>query len=425
MTACSKAAVTSAIALAGRVFAALHEQTCDPPGVTRASFGAGERIAHALIAAKAGALGLEVTHDAIGTLRLRLPGSDPDLPAVVIGSHLDSVPHGGNYDGAAGVVMGLAAASALRRRPRRRDLLVLGIRAEEMCWFPSNYLGSRALFGQLPRDAAETLRRSDTGRSLAEHMTEEGFDPGPIRRGEALLDPERIACFIEPHIEQGPVLVDAGIPVGIVTGIRGSIRYPRAAALGAHAHAGAVPRSHRRDAVLAVAALLAELDARWEQLERGGADLVCTCGILTTDPAQHAPTKIPGLVRFSLDIRSEDAALLAELDDWLAEAAARIGGARCVRFDLGALTAAEPARMDAELRRRLHASAAATGIVVRDIASGAGHDCATFAGLGVPSAMLFLRNAHGSHNPAEAMEIDDFAAGLRVLLPVLADLLEA
>lgn len=415
--------LTPALALAEELFTRLATLTADPPGVTRASFGEGERIAHELMAEAARKAGLEVSWDAIGTLRAVLPGRDRGLPAVVIGSHLDSVPHGGNFDGAAGVVMGLAAASIFAARPLApaRDLLILGIRAEEMCWFPAHYLGSRALFGLLPPDAPDMLRRADTGRSLAEHMREQGLDPASIQARQPLLDPARIACFIEPHIEQGPVLVEAGLPVAIVSGIRGSLRYPRASVTGAHAHAGAVPRSHRRDAALAGVALLAALDARWAKLEAKGADLVCTAGILATDPAHHTPTKVPGLLRFSLDIRSEDAALLAELDAWLHAEAARIGAERGVRFDFGAPTHAAPAPMDAGLRATLVAAAAGAGIPVLEMASGAGHDAATFSGLGVPTAMLFLRNDHGSHNPDEAMEMADFAAGLAVLVRALEE----
>lgn len=403
----------------------LRAASLDPPGVTRASYGAGERAAHAIVAEAARGLGLEVATDAIGTLHMRLPGRDRGLPAVAIGSHLDSVPHGGNFDGAAGVTLGLAVAAALRAAGRapRRDLLVLGIRAEEMCWFPAHYLGSRALFGLLPRQAPDTLHRADTGRTLAEHMAEEGLDPTPIREGRALLDPAGLACFIEPHIEQGPVLVEEALPVAVVSGIRGSLRYPRAATHGAHAHAGAVPRAHRRDAAMATAVLLAALDARWATLEAEGADLVCTAGILATDPAHHAPTKVPGTLRFSLDIRSEDAALLADPDRWLAHEALRIGAARGVDFDFGPPTHAAPAPMDPTLRALLMRAAEAARVPVREMASGAGHDCATFAGIGVPSAMLFLRNANGSHNPDEALDMADLGAALAVLAPTVASLL--
>ena len=413
------------IALAGGLFEGLRAASLDEPGVTRASFGAGERAAHALVAEAARAVGLEVSWDAVGTLRAVLPGHDRDLPAVLVGSHLDSVPHGGNFDGAAGVVMGLAAAAHRARLGRRgaRDLVVLGIRAEEMCWFPAHYLGSRAAFGLLPAEAPDSLRRADTDRTLAEHMAEEGFDPEVIRQGRATLDPQRIHCFIEPHIEQGPALLAAGVPVAVVTGIRGSLRYPRAAVLGEYAHAGAVPRAQRRDAALAAVALIAALDARWAELEARGADLVLTAGVLSTDPLHHGPTKIPGEVRFSLDIRSEDAALLAETEAWLRAEAARLEAARGVRFDFGPPTHAAVAKLDEGLRAALLAAAGAAGLPRREMASGAGHDCVTFAQRGIPSAMLFIRNAHGSHNPDEAMAMEDFGAGLAVLCGALEGLL--
>lgn len=425
MTSFSDSALSEALTLATELFARLAAATGDAPGITRASYGEGEAAAHRILAEAARDLGMEVSTDAIGTLHMVLPGRDRSLPAVAMGSHLDSVPHGGNFDGAAGVVIGLAIAAALRAAGclPQRDLLVLGIRAEEMCWFPAHYLGSRALFGLLPRGAADTLRRVDTGRSLADHMAEQGLDPTPIREGRALLDPARIACFIEPHIEQGPVLVEEGLPIAVVSGIRGSLRYPQARALGVHAHAGAVPRRHRHDAAMAAVALIAALDERWSRLEASGADLVCTTGILATDPAHHTSTKIPGLLRFSLDIRSLDAVLLAELDAWLAAEAARLGAARGVTFDLGPPTHAAPALMDPALRALLMRSASQAGVPAREMASGAGHDAATFAGLGIPTVMLFLRNEHGSHNPDEALEMADVGAALAVLVPAVSELL--
>lgn len=398
----------------------------DPPGITRHAFDARENAAHDLAIEQARRLGLEVTRDAATNLYLTWPGADRAAPRTMLGSHFDSVRHGGNYDGAAGVVLGLATAAALigaGRRPRR-DLLILGIRAEEMCWFPAHYLGSRALLGLLPRQSPDTLRRVDTGRTLAEHMADQGLDPAPIREGRALIDTRRLACFLEPHIEQGPVLVEDALPIGVVTGIRGSLRYPQASVHGQHAHAGAVPRAFRRDAALAGVALIAALDARWAMLEAGGADLVFTAGILATDPVHHTSTKVPGLLRFSLDIRSIDADLLAEIDHWLKTEALRIGDARGVDFDFGPPTHAAPARMDAGLRALLMREAATAGVPAKEMASGAGHDCATFAGAGVPSAMLFLRNRNGSHNPDEALDMPDVAAGLAVLARAVAVLLD-
>src|SRR4051794_5426017 len=284
----------AAVRMAELVFAALREASLDPPGVSRASYGEGERAAHAILRAAAEEIGLEVEVDPVGTLSMTLPGANREWPPVVIGSHLDAVPHGGNYDGAAGVVMGLALASRLRRgQVLPRDLVVLGIRAEEMCWFPMLYLGSRAAFSLLPPDAPDTLRRSDSGRTLAEHMAEEGFDPDFIRQGRASLDPRFIHAFLEPHIEQGPVLVEAGRPAAIVTGIRGSLRYRACKATGAWAHAGAVPRQGRRDAVLAGAAPGPALGGVWKSAEAGGGGPVLTTGGISTHPGVPGAAQNP------------------------------------------------------------------------------------------------------------------------------------
>ncbi|MCO6416857.1 Zn-dependent hydrolase [Siccirubricoccus sp. KC 17139] len=410
--------------LAGAMFAALRQASLDPPGVSRASYGAGERAAHAIARAEAERLGLEIRTDPVGTLFMTLPGADRGLKPLLIGSHLDAVSHGGNFDGAAGVVMGLALAARLRAAGRvlPRDLTVLGIRAEEMVWFPMLYLGSRAAFGLLPPEAPDVLRRTDSQRTLAEHMTEEGFDPGFIRAGSASLDPARIHAFLEPHIEQGPVLVAEGVPAAVVTGIRGSIRYRACTATGAWAHAGAVPRDRRRDAVLAVADLAMTLERFWRKAEAAGRDLVLTMGECFTDPAMQGVTKVPGKVTFTLDIRSEDAAMLEEAEALLGREAARIAAERGVAIAYGEKLPVPPAVMDAGLRAALLRGAERAGVPVRQMASGAGHDALTFAGLGVPTAMLFIRNDHGSHNPAEAMELADFAAALDVLEAAIGEI---
>lgn len=414
----------AAVRMAELVFAALREASEDPPGVSRASYGTGERAAHAILRAAAEEIELEVDADPVGTLSMTLPCANRELPPLVIGSHLDAVPHGGNFDGAAGVVMGLALAARLRATGQvlPRDLVLLGIRAEEMCWFPMLYLGSRAAFGLLPPDAPDMLRRTDSGRTLAEHMREEGFEPDFIREGRASLDPRFIHAFLEPHIEQGPVLVEVGLPAAIVTGIRGSLRFRACRATGAWAHAGAVPRQGRRDAVLAVAALAQALEAFWRVTESGGRDLVLTMGECWTDPAMHGPTKIPGAVTFSLDIRSEDPQVLQAAETLLHDQAARIAAERGVTIDYGTRLPVPPARMDERLRAALARGAEVAGVPVMAMASGAGHDALTFAGLGVPSAMLFIRNEHGSHNPAEAMAMADFAAALEVLAAAIQEI---
>lgn len=409
-------ALASALRLAERLFDELRAHTTDEPGITRAAYGAGEEFAHALLKRTAHELDLAQAIDAAGNLYLTLPGEDADLPGWIIGSHIDSVPHGGNFDGAAGVLAGIAVAAALKAGGRRlaRDLTVLVIRAEESTWFPVSYLGSRAAFGILPSEALDTCR-ADTGLTLRAHMEALGLRPDAVAAGEAFLDPARIHGFIELHIEQGPVLEREDVPVGLVTGIAGSFRYRKARCLGAYGHSGAVPRAWRQDAVVAFADLVAATERTWDGLERDGERATITFGEVGTDPAQHAFSKVPGEVGFCLDVRSESAATLERIHTELFGHAAIIEQRRGVRFEWGERTGSNAAILDAGLRSRLAASADALGIPSIEMPSGAGHDTSVFANKGVPAALVFVRNQNGSHNPDEAMRMEDFAQAVAVI----------
>ncbi len=412
------------VAFAGTVLDRLYAGSRSRLGVTRASYGAGEQMAHDLISGEAERLALERRVDAAGNLYVTLPGRDRTLPAILTGSHLDSVPEGGNFDGAAGVVAGLALLARWRRAGRTpaRDITVMGIRAEELSWFPAPYIGSRAALGRLEAMALDSCVRPDTGRSLAAHMAEAGFDPEAIRRGEQQIDPAKFACFLELHIEQGPILVERKLPVGIVTGIRGNLRYKHCRVLGRYGHAGAEPRATRRDALLAGVEFVSRLEALWLEHEDAGTDLVCTVGEFQTDARVHTMTKIPGEVRFTMDIRSDDNAVLLAVDEKLRAIAAEIADRRGVSIDLGPFTNALPGPIAPDLRARLHEIAGALGIPHMKLRSGAGHDAAVFGTSGVPTAMIFVRNANGSHNPDEAMELADFGLALRLLVAAVESL---
>jgi N-carbamoyl-L-amino-acid hydrolase len=411
-------------ALAGQWFDHLRRHSKGRLGVTRASYGDGEQMAHDLMQAIGQTLGLEKRIDAAGNLYLTLPGRDRSLPAIMTGSHLDSVPEGGNYDGAAGVVAGMAMLARWRRAGRQptHDLTVMGVRAEELSWFPAPYIGSRAAFGLLEPEALDGCRRPDTGRTLAQHMAERGFQPERIRAREKQLDAARIKCFLELHIEQGPVLVQKGLPVGIVTGIRGNLRYRDGHVAGRYGHAGAEPRESRQDAVLAGVEFVGRLEQLWLAHEAAGKDLVATVGQFHTDTAVHTMTKIPGEVWFSMDIRSEDNEVLLAIDRELRAIATEIGARRGVTIDLGACTNALPGPIDRGHRARLERLAAELGIPALPMASGAGHDSAVFGTQGVPTAMIFVRDDHGSHNPDEAMDLADFAQGLRLLVAAVEEI---
>lgn len=408
--------VLTALDRAERLFNEFAQISADAPGVTRASYSPTENAAHDIIRREAKALGLEQRTDAIGNHYVTLAGRNREAPVLMIGSHLDSVPHGGNFDGAAGVLAGLVLLERMADGPQPScDVTLMVIRAEEMIWFPEHYLGSRAAFGLLAPDTPDRVCRSDSGRSLADHMTEAGFNPQVIRDGKAQLDPTKIRAFVEVHIEQGPVLVEANHPIGIVTSIRGNIRYRFAEIKGETGHAGGLPRKSRRDAVLAGAELIAALELWWHDAEEKGKDMVLTFGEFYTHPARHGITKVPGLVRFTLDVRSQDDALLTEFDAYLANTISKIETKRGVEVTLGASTRAKAAPMADDLQDGLSAAAQAIGVPTIPIPSGGGHDCATFANLGIASAMLFVRNENGSHNPNEHMDFKDFSMACNVL----------
>ena len=406
------------MALAAALFADLGAATRRGRGIVRDSYGDGEQAAHDLMRSAAAAMGLEISIDAIGNLTMTLPGSRRDAPGILIGSHLDSVPQGGNFDGAAGVVAGLSALSGLRRAGAlpRVDINVMAIRGEESAWFDISYIGSGGAFGLLDPDCL-AIPRSDNGRSFESTLLARGFDPGAIRERRRLLDPARIRAYLELHIEQGPTLVEMGLPAAVVSAIRGCRRFRNARCFGQYGHSGTQSRQHRRDAVAATVALLHHLESVWIQYERGGADLVFTAGELSTDPALHAPSKVSGETRFVLDFRSASEATMRQIVAEAREAAARIGGEYRVRFELGETSDSPAAVMDPRLR------AALMGVFDRpfEMASGAGHDAAIFASVGIPSAMIFVRNENGSHNAAESMDLEDFAVATRGLMRLLVD----
>ena len=420
-----RAAVEARLPLAGSLFDEVRAASTAETGVTRPAWSAEDQFASDRIADAAGALGLETGYDHAGNLYCTLPGRDRSAPAVFTGSHTDSVPTGGHFDGLAGAVAGLVVLAAFRDigwQPGR-DVTAIATRAEESVWFGIPFIGARLALGSLSHDHLDSLRRSDTGETLAGHMAALGLDADALRGEDApRLSPATARAFLELHIEQGPVLVADGVQVAIPTTIRGNLRWPGARCLGRYDHSGATPRAHRHDTVLAVAELVQALEAFWiAQEESGVPDTVFTVGKFFTDGAHHAMTKVPGRCDFSLNFGGTSQAFLdacrAEVESRAAEIAAR----RRVAFELGACVGAAPAPLDTRLRTVLEESAAALEMPVRSFAT-VGHDAAVFQRAGIPAAMVLVRNAHGSHNPDEAMTLADFGAGAAVLAAAIARL---
>ena len=420
-----RAAVEARLPLAASLFDEIRAASAADVGVTRPAWSEQDQFAAARIADAAGALGLETAFDHAGNLYCTLPGRDRSAPAILTGSHTDSVPTGGHFDGLAGAVAGLVVLAAFRDVGWEPgcDVSAIATRAEESVWFGIPFIGARLALGSLSHDHLDSLRRADTGRTLAQHMAALGLDVDALRGEKApRLSPANTCAFLELHIEQGPVLVAESAQVAVPTTIRGNLRWPGARCLGRYDHSGATPRAHRQDTVLAVAELVQALEAFWiAQEESGVPDTVFTVGKFFTDGDHHAMTKVPGRCDFTLNFGGTTQAFLDACHAEVEARAKEIGARRRVAFDLGQCVQAAPAPLDADLRAVLEESAAALAIPMRSFAT-VGHDAAVFQRAGIPAAMVLVRNAHGSHNPDEAMTLDDFGAGAAVLAAAITRL---
>ena len=402
--------------LARDLFDRFREMSFDGVGISRETYGLGETQAIEIIEKLGQDHGLETRWDAARNLIVRLEGRDPALPVVASGSHLDSVPQGGNFDGAAGVISSLLALLAANEKGQPlRSMELTVLRGEESAWYGGPcYFGSRAMFGLLT-DSDLSSRHRVSGETLEHHMASCGVDLEPIKAARPLVTPDHFHCWIELHIEQGPVLIARQKPVGLVTGIRGNVRHRRVTCQGEAAHSGAVPRWLRHDAVLAMSELLMRIDEHWRILLEWGEDLVVTSGIVETNKDEHAVSRVPGEVTFALEYRSQDTKTLESFGNLIENECRQIGERRGVTFDLGEKVYTEPARMSENVVSMLRKAAETAGVPCEIMPSGAGHDSAIFANQGIPSAMVFVRNDKGSHNPHEAMEMEDFFAGAEVV----------
>lgn len=381
-------------------------------GVDRQALSDGEHLAWARVIGWAEAEGMEAATDAAANLFLTLPGRDRGLAPVLAGSHLDSQPTGGRFDGAFGVMAALEVAVALAASPlpRARDFTVVAWMNEEGSRFAPGMMGSAVFAGQ--RSLAEVrIARDGAGQTAGEEIDRlhRAFPWLPLRPP---LCPR--AC-IEPHIEQGPRLEREGAVIGVVSGINGKVTC-EVTLTGRRDHAGTQPMADRRDAVIAFARVALRL-----QQEIGLADLETRFTIGRVEVSPNAPSVIAGEVRFRIDLRHPDGAMLQRLAAKIAPLAAE--AALPCTAAVRVLVDAPPNGFDPALRQAIAASAARRGLPALEMASAAGHDVRHLAPL-CPTAMIFIPCRGGiSHDPAEWAEPADVAAGAQVLADVVAPLL--
>ena len=409
--------------VAEKLFSDIRALSFDGIGVSRDSYGEKESACADYLRDFAEQAGLAVSTDRAASVLFNLPGLAPDATRIWCASHIDSVPQGGNYDGLAGVIAGLLCLLEQQRSgvPSPVPLQVVAFRGEESAAFGKAYIGSSALLGKLEADDLALCRRGK-GETLATAMEKTGADIAAIRNQTVLFDPAQIRAYLELHIEQGPVMVAHQIPVAVVSGIRGNLRHNNVQCIGAPGHSGAIPRWLRRDAMFAVADLIMRMDEHWSVLLERGTDLVVTTGMLSTDPKEHATSRIPGQVNFSFEVRSKSIDTLEAFYQLMRAECTAISRERQVRFEFDRRLLSNPAVMDRQLCDLLSKTCTAQEIPFEVIPSGAGHDASLFENAGIPSGMLFIRNQNGSHNPDEAMELADFMQGVQVLEQTIQNL---
>jgi allantoate deiminase len=383
---------------------ALAAFTDDPPRLTRLCLTQSHRRAAERFIAWAKESGLSARIDPVGNVRARYEGRRRNAPALMIGSHIDTVRDAGRYDGALGALAALSVVEGLAAQERRLEVAIeiVAFGDEEGVRFPHTLTGSRGLAGV---NEPEALAQKDAdGVSMRDALKEFGGDPDRLGAARA----EGVAAFVELHIEQGPVLEAEGRPLGIVTAINGATRLS-AVVTGAAGHAGASPMDLRRDALAAAAEMVLAVEAR----ARAEPELVATVGRLEVEPG--AVNVIPGRVRFTIDVRApRDEPRRRAVAD-IAAAMQAIAKRRCVTFELTPTHEAKGYVCHPKIVAGLEAAVAAVGADPRPLPSGAGHDTMVM-GQRWPAGMLFVRCKGGvSHNPAESISQDDCAIALAAL----------
>jgi N-carbamoyl-L-amino-acid hydrolase len=356
--------------------------------------------------------GLQPRIDAAGNILARRAGMDPTLAPVLFGSHIDSVPNGGNFDGDLGSLAAIEVIRTLNEAkvPTKRPLEVVIWTNEEGVAFNNGLAGSRAASGHL---ASGELDQVWNGMKKSEAIRRIGGNPDRIE--DARRKPGSFHCYLELHIEQGGTLEKANIPIGVVEGIVAIDRYA-VEIRGFANHAGTTTMPERRDALLAASHLTVAVN---EIVRREPGRQVGTVGQLTVTP--NAPNVIPGLVRMTVELRDLSAAKITKLGEEIRVRAREIASRTATEIEMNRVSHHDEALADSGIKRLIEGSASRLGLEFRHLPSGAGHDAQAMASLG-RMGMIFVPSAGGiSHSPKEFTRWDDCARGADVLLHALLD----
>jgi allantoate deiminase len=373
----------------------------DPGGTRRTFLSAPMRDCHREVSSWMKVLGMTVSLDAVGNLRGIYPGASPGAPRILIGSHLDTVPNAGAFDGILGVVLAVALVESLQGRKLPFGIEVVGFSEEEGVRFGIPFIGSRALVGRVDEELLG--RKDERGISVRKAIQDFGLNPDEIYK--ATLSDDTLG-YIEFHIEQGPVLESLGRPLGAVEAIVGQNRLELTFS-GQANHAGTTPMNLRHDALAAAAEWIVGV----ESLAQRTSGIVATVGFVEAKPG--ATNVIAGEARTTLDIRHASDCMRTEALDELIREAEAIAARRGVAVKWRTLLAQHAVAMDPFLAGQIEEAIHKAGCEAHRMASGAGHDAMILAEK-VPVAMVFLRTPGGiSHDPAESVHLDDAAKALK------------
>jgi N-carbamoyl-L-amino-acid hydrolase len=376
-------------------------------GVSRPAYGEADIAGRKHVRTVMSNAGLAPRIDTAGNTLARRANDDPRAPSILIGSHTDSVPNGGRFDGALGVLAAIEVAQAIGELGIQltHPLEVVDFQNEE-----GSLVGSRAMAGRLT--SADLELKAQSGLSLGEGIRVLGGDPDRLH--EAKREPGSIAGYVELHIEQGKVLENGGDDIGVVEGIVG-IHYWDVTIDGEARHSGATPMAGRKDALLTAARFVQMVN---EVVTSQPGAHVGTVGRLSVEPG--APNVVPGRVRLTLELRDLDTAAIERLYERIASRAAAIAQQNETSIELLPTHRVIPSPTDPELRAAIVHAAGTLGLRSRPMPSGAGHDAQNMAVLG-PSAMIFVPSVDGlSHSPREYTKDQDVINGANVMLGTIA-----
>jgi N-carbamoyl-L-amino-acid hydrolase len=374
-------------------------------GIKRLTLTDEDRRVRDWFGAAAAAVGCTVTVDEVGNMFARRPGRNAALPPVAMGSHLDTQPTGGKFDGALGVLGALEAMRTLHETGYETNapVEIVNWANEEGSRFAPAMLASGVFAGVFTPDFAYAREDRD-GKTFGAELERIGYR-GPEKAGG-----HRLGAMFELHIEQGPILEDTGNVIGVVTGVQG-MRWYEVTVTGQDAHTGATPMYLRRNALLGAARMIDAIDGI---AAAHAPDAVATVGLIENRP--NSRNVIPGEVFFTVDLRHRDDAVVDAMEAEFRALLPKVLDPLKLAFAEARIWSAPAVRFDAELIRCVRAGAARAGYATRDIVSGAGHDAAYVARV-APTTMIFVPCAGGiSHNEAESTTFDECAAGAQVLL---------